>query len=481
MSWDDAPPSQEDLGSSKSWDSLPPSAHDLKGRDPTSQLESGARGVAQGLSFGFADELTGGAEALWKAAKGDPKTFGELYRQSRDESRNNYRNAKDDNPYTYGAGQIAGAVAPALASGGSSLLGTGVADLTLQGAAQGLGSSDADITQGDIGDAAEDTAKGAALGLLMGSGGKALSKIPGAAKDLAENWAVKATGATGRQAEKFAPNAGRELLDRGLVKFGDSPANIATRVGDAADDAGQAIGDALKTLDDKGVTASVKNVVDTLENKVKDLSAVPGNEKTINQIQNQIENLKARGEESLPISSAEQAKRNYQSEVNYFSPEFEKKGASHVANAFRNEVESAATGADPALADKFMNEKKTFGLLAPIREAAEKRASTLSQSPIGGLLDTTTGGLAGIAHGTSPLGIGAAAAAGRRILAPRIASSGAALADVVSKSPQVLGKYGPVLSQAMQRGGNSLGVTDFLLQQNDPNYREMKKQWDQDE
>jgi hypothetical protein len=108
-------------------------------------LESGTRGLAQGASMGFADEATGALEALWdKATKGDAKGFADLYRQHRDESRANYDAAKKANPGTYGASQVGGAVATSLVPG---LGEANLAKLGVMGAAQGLGSSDADVTK----------------------------------------------------------------------------------------------------------------------------------------------------------------------------------------------------------------------------------------------------------------------------------------------------------------------------------------------
>lgn len=119
----------------------------------TSALESGLRGLAQGASLGFADEITGGLESL----RGD-----KTYEQARDESRANYHKAEDDNPLTYGAGQLGGGAATMLVPG------AGVAKLAGLGAAAGLGNSEAD----NIGDQAVDTLKGAGIGL-------AASAIPG--------------------------------------------------------------------------------------------------------------------------------------------------------------------------------------------------------------------------------------------------------------------------------------------------------------
>lgn len=132
--------------------------------------ESGLRGLAQGASFGFADELTGALEAALS-----DKT----YEQARDESRAAYKAAEEANPKTYMGGQIGGAVGTALIPG---LQGAGIGKLAAMGAAQGLGSSEADLLEGDIAGAANDTARGAAIGAVTG----AIPAVAKGATNLAE-------------------------------------------------------------------------------------------------------------------------------------------------------------------------------------------------------------------------------------------------------------------------------------------------------
>lgn len=467
-------------------------AHEVE-TPKVSQLESGLRGLAQGGSLGFADEGTGLAEALWSKAKGNPEAFGKLYAQSRDESRNAYKEAEKSNPKIYGAGELGGAIGSAFIPGlnvakGASLA-TTAGRAALQGGLMGAGSTEDSLTSlSGLGD----VAKGAALGGAGGAAGYGLSKAIGAAPGMlsrgadkldqaAEDFAVKATGATGRQAEKFSEGTGRELLDRGIVKFGDTPEKVAERAAAMQAESGRGIGSALQELDKRGVTASVDNVVSSIQSQIDELSRVPGNEKIVGQLKNEIDNLVARGESNIPLSYGEEAKRAYQGQVNYASPEAEKKSAAKLASAFRGEVESAASAADPGIASKFMDDKKLYGTLAPVREAAEKRASQLNQSPFGGFGDLAAGGMAAGAGGPAA----AAAVASRRFLAPRAASSLAVgadrLADVVRKAPQMLGKFAPALQAAAQRGTQGLAATHFILQQTQPEYQDLMRNMDQQE
>jgi hypothetical protein len=131
----------------------------MAGLDDTSAIESGLRGAAQGVSLGFADELTGALESAFT-----DKT----YEQARDESRANYKKAETDNPIAYGAGQVGGGAATMFVPG----LGAakGVKGLATLGGLAGLGSSEADDAAGMLADTAKGAGIGAATGMIPGLG-----------------------------------------------------------------------------------------------------------------------------------------------------------------------------------------------------------------------------------------------------------------------------------------------------------------------
>lgn len=127
--------------------------------DKKSKIESLARGAAQGASLGFADEITGALESAFSDKS---------YAKARDESRKEYGKAKADNPLTYGGGELGGGLlttlVPGLNAAKGAKLATQVGRAALQGGLSGLGSSEADLTEGDVTGAAKDTAIGAGLG-----------------------------------------------------------------------------------------------------------------------------------------------------------------------------------------------------------------------------------------------------------------------------------------------------------------------------
>ena len=179
---------------------------EVQSEEPVSQLESAARGAAQGLTFEMADELLGAGKAAYDIATDKPelKDFAELYKKYRDIERKQFEKAKEDNPITYGASDIGAGILPALLSGGATAA-ANIGKVGLKEAAKAAAKTGAkfggatalgmteDIT--DVGQTAKDVAMGAGLGAATGvaipAAGKALgrgaSKVAEGSKDFVEN------------------------------------------------------------------------------------------------------------------------------------------------------------------------------------------------------------------------------------------------------------------------------------------------------
>jgi len=460
-----------------------------------SKTESFIRGAGEMASLGLGDEFSAAVTNPMGAAKQIGNLLGasfkdediDAYIAQRDANRKAQDEASVANPNTSLAGNILGGIATSVIPGASTLKGA-----VVTGAGLGLGSSKSEDLGGLLMDA-EVGAAGGALGYgiadvgskIVGAGikkatpyvknaGDSLKKVGGY---IAEN----ATGGTGRQAAGYVPNTGVEMLEAGLVGYGDDAASILKKVTARHNQAGAAIGDALETLEKRGVTGSVDNVVNVLESQIDDLSRTPGNEKLIKQLQGEIDNLYNRGQSDLGFKGIEEAKRTFQGQTNYASPEFEKKASTKIAKAFKDEAERAAIAADPSIAKKFLEEKKMYALLAPVKEASEKRALNLQQQQFGNFLDIGAG-LYGISNSDTNYGKAALAIAGRRLVSPRIASTAAKgifdvgsiatnLAERLAQNPQSFGRFGKALQEAAKRSPHSLAVAHYLLQQKDEEYR----------
>lgn len=252
-------------------------------------------------------------------------------------------------------------------------------------------------------------------------------------KSKAENTAVNATGATGKQIANFEPDAGRQLLDRKLVRAGDSQGNIADRVSGAMDSANGQIDNALIGLDQKGVKVDRNDIYNTVRDKINALKGDESQADVAKALEEELNSVITAADHSgteVGISKAEQIKRGYNRKAGDWANPDKSQAGKEMYQTYRGAVEDAAQAADPAAANAFKEGKSTYGLLAPIQEAAERRAATQGQSPWGGLGDMVAAIKGSLLGG--PAG-GIAAVGGRRVIAPRLASTAAVTLDSVSK------------------------------------------------
>lgn len=267
---------------------------DLSGFDeevlePTSKLESAARGAAQGLTFDLADELIGAGKAAYDIATDEPKLddFKALYSKYRDIEREKFKKAREENPATYMASDIGAGIIPALFTGGATAaasIGKGAVKEGLKqavktgakyGALTGLGVSEADIMKGELGQAAKDIAIGAgtgaaagiaipAAGKAIGATGKSLAK---GAKELAEKFP------TITKPFQFAAKYGmtraskrQEILQKDVESLLDSFKDRFTKLGLDKKTAQEKASELQKTYD---MTGDLQKVADRIREDAK--------------------------------------------------------------------------------------------------------------------------------------------------------------------------------------------------------------------
>lgn len=141
--------------------------------------EAAARGAGSYGTLGWSSQILGAIKAAHDKISGSSDSFEDLYRSHRDTEAAQNAAAAAQHPWLYHGAGIGASIAeapllPAVSGiGGAIKLGAGI------GAVAGLGSSPADLTQGEYGQAAEDTLKGAALGAGGGAAGMALGNAIG--------------------------------------------------------------------------------------------------------------------------------------------------------------------------------------------------------------------------------------------------------------------------------------------------------------
>lgn len=200
-----------------------------------SPLQSAGLGALMGGSLGFADEAEGGIKALANAP-GNKKSLKELYQQYREVARQKYDEAQKENPKSYLAGNLAGGVATGVATGG---LGEGIAGAAGLGALTGLGSSNADLTKGDIKGAAIDTG----VGGVLGAGAGALANKVGSAlapEALSQRAGAAAVRGLGGKVTPQNVAVGNTVLNEGLLPiFGGAEKTAQGITGKLGDIEGQ--------------------------------------------------------------------------------------------------------------------------------------------------------------------------------------------------------------------------------------------------
>lgn len=235
-----------------------------------------ARGAAQGITLGFADEIAGLVESAFT---------GKTYRQARDESRAAFARAQLANPKAYFAGEIGSALVPGLGAAkaikaGGTALQAGLRAAKI-GGLSGAGASEADLTRGDVGGLARDVAIGGAASGVLGAG--AVKLFGGAPERVLRRTAkdiVSGEASAGlRVAKKFGQRAGGEELDvlrealeaapkmrRVLATTAvTNPTKAAARISQRMDEIGPKLGAIHDQIDEKVGGVAARAVADRLD------------------------------------------------------------------------------------------------------------------------------------------------------------------------------------------------------------------------
>lgn len=272
--------------------------------------ESALRGAASGASFGFADELTAAAEAAGRSVL--PESMGgdkladllENYRKYRGESREAYKAAEEANPATYMAGDIGAGVATGLLTGGAGAVANlgkvgikqGVKELAKMGAKQGatagLGMSEADLTQGEVGGVAKDVLTGSVIGGAAGAvlptavkgAGQALGAVGEFAMDKAPAMVKKGKQAfeLAKKGVKVVGTKAQEALDTESSKAANEIINAFKK---QYEQGSTMVGSALKSAPDQDFSAQMSKI----ENALKTSKMLPDD---LNRIQNELDMYK---------------------------------------------------------------------------------------------------------------------------------------------------------------------------------------------
>ena len=282
-------------------------------QDDLSNLDVSGLAALQSLSFGGADELKAAIESPFS-----DKT----YEQIRDEERALYKRAEETNPRLYNTVGFASGVLPAITTGGLGLLkgavgavkaapsmakavttaAPSIAKLAaiggVQGAAQGLGSSEADNTP----DLIYDTITGAELGAGVGAGlgvtlpvaGKVLSAGGSKAKDLISNIPLIKPFLRSRELKKEGIDVTSEQAGKRIVKESEKLANnMQQTLENIYKASSKGVGKILKRSKDQGLEADISQDLLRIEKAVQNTNPATAEGKAgLNELQGLVDKYK---------------------------------------------------------------------------------------------------------------------------------------------------------------------------------------------
>lgn len=349
------------------------------------------------------------------------------YRRLRDTRRIRTAAGSEQNPNAARAGTAAGIglsiAAPlpkvTVGSGRAGRIGSAAATGAAYGALSGLTDGDADLTRGEVGQAARETLEGAAAGgLIGGAAGGAVEAARGLAGPL-RNLAVRQTKQTiqggsdiaAATREPLKDASALEVLRSGGIRPFSTTQATAQRIEAMARESGDEYGRIVAALEARGVSGpQAEAVADELLSRGAMLESRTLNEALPEEFVRRAEGLlraqRAGGQRGLSLTQAEDLKRSMQDMARYGKLEetplnaVRREIGSVIRQANEDAVERAAQAAAPGsevrtLADRFVPVKQRTGLLLDAERFAQKGATKAEQRSPVSFKDLLVGGMTG--------------------------------------------------------------------------------------
>ena len=554
--------------------------------DDVSLAESSLRGLGQGISMGSGDEMAGGIGAtlglgpdreiqdlsesqalrqqlaqkelmdfnseglspedeatqrsfLEGQANLDPESeFGIRYRMIRDRTREQDLAAQEANPWAYGAAELGGGVATSVIPGLGALKGAkglaGAGKLAGQGAVvgalEGAGRSEADLTQGEVGDFASDVVTDAAIGGALGGtigglgklAGKGINKLTDAktADRLAMNSMMPKKNI--KKSLISSPNnvaPGARILDEGKMKSFTGRDKITRNLREAKAESYKRLDDLYKS---EGLTIDRLDLYSDLMKRAEDARDVGMNSKLQGLFEKEAKNSlsKKMQKPMTKLIKAETDLANIEDAINagykskaqlqpnidklkadkdYLQKQLVKLDEPKMASEIRSRrsqldqeaianqqvkdsnKKSLSDGVREIEEDLLVSpsgkaEKSVYSELSAAKDMVEDAAVSSkgkwelprSRMLAGSIGDTVGGIVGGPVGGIVGVGVGVGVESLHRRFGKQLAAVGIKRGSKLMNS-----KYGEMFRKAAERSGpDGIASTHFLLQQTDPKYRE---------
>jgi hypothetical protein len=494
------------------------------------------RGFGQGLTAGFGDEmgagLQSGLQGLVNALPSgaldwagidnrQQQDVGDVYQHARSENRAQLATDEQEHGAASALGNVAGGVLLNAIVPGE---GTYAQAIGL-GAASGLGNSEADLTQRDVGGALKDTAIGGALG----AAGKYVGDKAASGAGAVRQWVLNKAG-TGKAAAAALSTA------QAAAEKAKETASLRGEAGAAASRAAQAVQNIEKiNLPEDVPRRTVGEVADSIRQQLASLDstiaearakAVASGIAPDNLGAGRMGEFLARGSKFDKAQQAARKLGTYQDARDALAQQLDELLTANRPDALMPDTAGplreaqAALQADPRFLDLKQNvlkntlndfpavadqalaarsayheaiastpedvAKRSAVLLSP--DAAKERAKQLALRyglpALGGYLGSQIGGVEGAAVGAAA---GAGARPGLQALYRTATTNPAvqhaafsALESLAKSTPQSFGKWSRAVAQAAARGPEAIATMDKVLRDTDPDWRQMRGQQEQD-
>lgn len=457
--------------------------------------ESLARGVAQGTTFGFADEAQAALRAPFSK-----RSYGEL----RDEYRSLDKGAEDQNPVAFYGGSIGAGLV-----GGSGGAAKGAAALAKQGIAMGaIGGFGG--AEGDAKSQALSTAAGGVFGGLIGGvagkiGNSIEKKSVDALRSGAGRAAYRATGGMKSDINKIYGNTpaqvGQNLLDEGVLPVFAKRAGsgLENRMEGRVSELAAKQGAFMNALDATGDAVPFATIEQKFLSEIQRARGQPGvaNKKYADAVQAELDDLRstlgvgldqatevnvtprarhpqisgakgappAPGEPTLGFQQTLDAKRSYdqagkfQNRTEAHSVEAARVARKALKDALDESIAASKAGPEAMQAYKSDRNKSKL-LLDGLRGLREENNRQTARKQAFGLTDTIagtgigTGALAAGVGGLPALAVGAAAVGGKKL----VENFGDAFAArTLNSAAKIIERYG--FDEGMNRITQAVGKT----------------------
>ena len=501
-------------------------------REKYSEGQSAVIGALDSKLMGFADEAGGVAKTAYDAIKDPVKTYKkglsglmDSYRQNRTDIRTEMDLSQKDNPMSYLGGQIGGVII------GPSLPGLGWANIAkdasfLQkmkvaagvGGLAGAGTSNADLTKGELVDLAKDAGLGATTGLVvqgaLSGGGQALDGALKRFKNIPESRAVKAVTGQNISALRQISNttfknpgdinaatnrivkAGRDILDEeGVLNAFSKVEDMAPKLGAAREKYGQLIGDIGTKIDELAPGAvDTKNIAQKILDYAEQIPKTEPGKNLQKRLIEEAANFEEIG--NLGFIDAQKYKNQFKfkpvdADLLISNQDATNKIRSIISKEMEKTAENLSKVDNPEIKSLLGNYKLFKSKYGSFRDASNAATDRVQKNLTNRFISPTDYGIGtalGLGYGfkqegwdPKALAYGAAGAAGNKFLRERGSAFAAKTADAIinaykSGGVQTLIKAAAPIVDLAKRGNPAAILTFQILNESNPKAVEILNQ-----